>query len=60
MNCKFKCMRCGCYFEKERPGPVECSKCGDLWQRYMLCCKCVDEIIAEWQKRYYKHLRRIG
>lgn len=47
MNCKFKCMRCGCYFEKERPGPVECSKCGDLWQRYMLCCKCVDEIIAE-------------
>lgn len=28
MNCKYTCLKCGHYFERESPGPVKCPKCG--------------------------------
>ena len=38
MVCKYKCMKCGYYFEKEKPGPTECPNCGHLyvdWLNYV-------------------------
>jgi len=27
-NCKYKCQKCYCEFEREKPGPVVCENCG--------------------------------
>ena len=35
INCKFKCMRCGYYFENERPGPTQCPKCNNLYVEWL-------------------------
>lgn len=43
MNCKYTCLKCKHYFEKEAPGPgsVTCPKCGHLyvdWINYKSFC----------------------
>ena len=29
--CKYKCQRCGVFFEKEKPGPVVCPVCEHIY-----------------------------
>jgi len=31
MSCKYRCQKCGHRFEIEKPGPVNCPKCGHLY-----------------------------
>jgi hypothetical protein len=49
--CKFRCMRCGFYFENFQPGPTECKKCGHFYVEWLNAEEVLDYIhrIEGWE-----------
>jgi len=42
--CRFKCMKCGYYFENPIPGPTKCKKCGHLYVEWLNAKEVLDYI----------------